>query len=69
MTQDDVKYFLTMIFLVFVGYTMYNWGYHDGKYENNKPTKYKCYEGTLYRDDGGYWSDLKQACKTYEQIQ
>lgn len=62
----------TLVFLGTIFWGGYELGYGHAKAEGAiadiRATKYRCYDGVVYRSSRGYWEDTKQSCKTLEQI-
>jgi hypothetical protein len=68
MSQSDAKFFIGLIFLLIVAYTSYQFGYATSREEYSTPVSYTCKDGSLYRKVYDIWMDMKQPCKTVEQM-
>ena len=69
MSNREISYVEQYIWLwlyfflaLFIGYCGYNVGYSHAQTEYAKPVKFKCFEGTVYRDGLGYWEKTGAQC-------
>ena len=68
MSSDRAIAMLFFAWSAIMVYTGHEWGYASAREDYSRPVKYRCHEGVVYRNTSGYWEDLKQSCKTLEQI-
>lgn len=50
------------------GIAFYNIGYDIAITNRYTPTRFKCYEGIVYRDMQSHWETTGQKCLTSEQM-
>lgn len=73
MSDDQLKWKFVFFALMAV-YTaicclaLYDLGYNNAKAELSRPSKYRCYEQTVYRSTQGYWENTGQKCRSIEEI-
>ena len=69
--QPDLKSAIAFVFIfwsLFIGWTMYNFGYTEARADYATPTKYRCHEGVVYRSVEGMWQKSGTECKKLDEI-
>ena len=63
-----VFFALMAVYTAICCWTLYDLGYNNARAELSQPSKYRCYEQTVYRSTQGYWENTGQKCRSIEEI-
>ena len=66
--NEKIRIYISILGCVFIAYGSYSLGYMDGRDDYQVKINYRCHDEVVYRWTGNYWDNMKQPCKTDDQI-